>query len=78
MSNSNEKKGKKIPYFYQRLMHVFDSNNIKTKDEITNKQFASITNRKVRLSNEDAKQLLKEMEQMKLVRRTNYGKVKFL
>jgi len=78
MANLNEKNGKKIPYFYQRLMHVFDSNNIKTKDEITNKQFASITNRKVRLSNEDAKQLLKEMEQMKLVRRTNYGKVKFL
>ena len=78
MADANEKNRKKIPYFYQRLMHVFDHNNIKTKDEITNKQFTSITNRKVRLSNEDAKQLLKEMEQMKLVRRTNYGKVKFL
>ena len=78
MSDSNEKNGKKIPYFYQRLMHVFDRNDIRQSDVITKQEFNILVNHSFMLGKKDAKHILNELEQMKKVRRVDQGRIKRL
>ena len=79
MSDSNGKpNGKKIPYFYQRLMGVFDKRNVYPSDVISNKDFNVILARNFMLGKKDAKHILNELEQMKKVRRVDQGKIKRL